>query len=344
MNGISTLDLVMIQRHILDIKSLDGAYKFVAADVNSDTKINVTDIVELRKLILGVQTKINSNTSWRFIDKNQTFNDITKPWPLVETINTGILYHEMMGQDFIGVKIGDINGSAVTHAVSKAVEPRSNTNLYLMVEDKEVVAGKTIEIPVTAKDYMNVFGYQFTLSGLDVLAVNSGAIDMKDKFAIMNDKLTVAYAAEQAQSFADGQVLFTIIAKANKNAMLSQSMFITSEITTSEFYNENLEVGKIKLEFRSEPSLATQGYALLQNEPNPFKAETKIRFNMPNAGEVKFTLTDITGRVILAKKENALKGMNTITFNRSEIPAAGVVWYTFECGDFTATKKMIILE
>ena len=38
MNGVSTLDLVMMQRHILGVAPFHNAYKMVAADVNNDSK------------------------------------------------------------------------------------------------------------------------------------------------------------------------------------------------------------------------------------------------------------------------------------------------------------------
>jgi hypothetical protein len=54
LNGVSTLDLVMIQRHILGLQTLDNNYLMIAADVNNDGKVTASDLTELRKLILGV--------------------------------------------------------------------------------------------------------------------------------------------------------------------------------------------------------------------------------------------------------------------------------------------------
>ena len=44
LNGVSTLDLLLIQRHILGIETLDDPYKFIAADVNNDQEITATDL------------------------------------------------------------------------------------------------------------------------------------------------------------------------------------------------------------------------------------------------------------------------------------------------------------
>ncbi|MBK9583675.1 MAG: hypothetical protein IPO48_17815 [Saprospiraceae bacterium] len=66
MNGVSTLDLVMIQRHILGLQALDSNYKLIAADANNDGKVTASDLTDLRKLILGVTTALPNNTSWKF--------------------------------------------------------------------------------------------------------------------------------------------------------------------------------------------------------------------------------------------------------------------------------------
>ena len=67
MNGVSTLDLVKIQRHILGLEELNSPYKLVAADVNGDDDVKASDLTELRKLILGVIAELPTNESWRFV-------------------------------------------------------------------------------------------------------------------------------------------------------------------------------------------------------------------------------------------------------------------------------------
>ena len=69
-NGVSTLDLVLIQRHILGLTKLDSPEKLLAADVNKDGKVTASDLVELRKLILSLSSKLNNNDSWIFVPKS----------------------------------------------------------------------------------------------------------------------------------------------------------------------------------------------------------------------------------------------------------------------------------
>ena len=56
----------MIQRHILGIESFDQWNQYIAADVNKDNKVSVSDISELRKMLLGINTKFSNAPSWRY--------------------------------------------------------------------------------------------------------------------------------------------------------------------------------------------------------------------------------------------------------------------------------------
>jgi hypothetical protein len=52
----------------------------------------------------------------------------------------------------------------------------------------------------------------------------------------------------------------------------------------------------------------------------------------------------VTGKVVAVRNISAVKGLNSEVFTREELGASGVLYYTLECGDFSGTKKMIIVE
>ena len=51
---VSTLDVVLIQRHILGLETFKGSYQSIASDVNGDGRITASDLTVIRKLILGI--------------------------------------------------------------------------------------------------------------------------------------------------------------------------------------------------------------------------------------------------------------------------------------------------
>jgi hypothetical protein len=85
-------------------------------------------------------------------------------------------------------------------------------------------------------------------------------------------------------------------------------------------------------------------YSLGQNYPNPFNPTTKISFALPKAGDVELKVYDILGReVAVLINEFKAAGSYTIDFNASSI-SSGVYFYTLKSGNFTGTKKMLLIK
>ena len=103
LNGLSTLDIILISRHILGVQPISTEHGKIAADVNADGKISTADIVELRKIILGIKPYFNKGESWRFFDENY------QAMPMIMNNK-----NEDYTKKIIAVKVGDVSGDAKT--------------------------------------------------------------------------------------------------------------------------------------------------------------------------------------------------------------------------------------
>jgi hypothetical protein len=83
---------------------------------------------------------------------------------------------------------------------------------------------------------------------------------------------------------------------------------------------------------------------LYQNEPNPFKSTTVIKFYTPEAGSAKVTILDITGKQLVTRTVEAVKGINRIELNRRDLPVTGLVYYQVESGSAKGVKTMILVD
>ncbi|MBK8946419.1 MAG: T9SS type A sorting domain-containing protein [Ignavibacteriae bacterium] len=85
-------------------------------------------------------------------------------------------------------------------------------------------------------------------------------------------------------------------------------------------------------------------YILNQNYPNPFNPTTKISYSIPENNYVTLIVYDVLGNVV-SLLENGYKsaGNYTYNFDASRI-SNGVYFYKLQAGDFTETKKMILLK
>ncbi|MDP3829885.1 MAG: T9SS type A sorting domain-containing protein, partial [Ignavibacteriaceae bacterium] len=85
-------------------------------------------------------------------------------------------------------------------------------------------------------------------------------------------------------------------------------------------------------------------FSLKQNYPNPFNPTTTIQYNIPIISFVKISVYDILGKEI-KQLVNELRnpGHHEIIFEAKEL-ACGIYYYTIRTGEFTQSKKMILLK
>jgi hypothetical protein len=348
LNGVSTLDLVKIQRHILGLEALNSPYKLIAADVNADNEVKASDLTQLRKLILGVITDLPTNDSWRFVDAGQTLTMDMDLGDVIYSADVVNLQSDMMDNGMVGVKIGDVTDNAVANLVNQAIEVRSNKTVTLTIADQEVVAGETVEVSFTSADFADVYGYQFTmeLNGLTFTGVQSGAVTMTESNVgvLSNNIVTVSYNNSTANTAGKEEAIFTATFVATQNGNLGNMIDVTSKVTPAEAYVGNsLEVRDVVIATRGDV-VTSDVTELFQNEPNPFRGQTVVGFNLAEATAATMTVYDVTGKVIVKENIAGVKGYNTVNFSANQLGTSGVLYYTLESGEFTATKKMIIIE
>ncbi len=99
-----------------------------------------------------------------------------------------------------------------------------------------------------------------------------------------------------------------------------------------------------KLNVLSGKIIAPIEYTLEQNYPNPFNPATRIRFNLPEAGNVKLTIYNILGQEIRTLvNEYKESGVYTISFDASGLNS-GMYIYKIEANGFVQTRKMTLVK
>ncbi|KGE84995.1 T9SS type A sorting domain-containing protein, partial [Phaeodactylibacter xiamenensis] len=348
LNGVSTFDLVLISKHILGVGPLSTPYQRIAADVNNSGSITTLDLIQLRKLILSIDTEFANNTSWRFVEEAYVFPDPSNPWAeqFPEVININDLpATSIMDADFVAVKIGDVNGDAAANSFAVVDERSYEGTFALQTDEQELKAGNEYRVSFTAAELARIEGYQATLTlsnGVELVDIVSG-VATEDNFGLSylgEGMITTSWNGEASDA-----ELFTLVLRANSDVMLSEVLGVSSAVTKAEAYGKDGSFQDVAIEFGSASATASADrFELYQNQPNPFKGETVIGFNLPEAAQVTITISDVTGKVLKLYRQDGSKGYNHITVKSSELAATGVVSYTVETGDYTATKKMVIIK
>lgn len=85
-------------------------------------------------------------------------------------------------------------------------------------------------------------------------------------------------------------------------------------------------------------------YKMFNNYPNPFNPATKVRFDLPKSSEVKITVFDVTGKeAAVLVNETLQAGSYQTEWNAAAFPS-GVYFYRIQAGDFSETKRMILVR
>ncbi|MDX1684648.1 MAG: T9SS type A sorting domain-containing protein [Saprospiraceae bacterium] len=349
LNGISTADLVLIQRYLLGKSELDSPYKIIAADANGTSSVSASDIAALRKLILGIYSELPNVNSWRFIDAQHTFTDPGDPWldPFYETISYSNLDSDKMNTDFVGIKVGDVNGDVVANGHDNN-QTRNQATLTLVAEEQVVAPGELTGIQVRPSQSVLLQGYQMTLELIDAefVSLTSEVIDISTGNYHFNETdgiLTVSWNANEVVNVNNKEALFTLTIEPRKAAMSSEMVFLSSSVTRAEAYIEDLEVVDLELRFEDEVAESGAGMKLYQNIPNPFSTSTVIPFELPRADDAKLTVFDVTGKVQLKVHIEGKKGYNEFQLNVDRL-SQGVLYYQLESNKEIATRRMLLLN
>jgi hypothetical protein len=87
-----------------------------------------------------------------------------------------------------------------------------------------------------------------------------------------------------------------------------------------------------------------QEFTLFQNYPNPFNPVTTIQFDLPKSGFVEMIIYDINGRVITKLVQQQMNaGSYSADWDASNYPS-GVYFYKLESGNFTESKRMVLVK
>jgi len=85
-------------------------------------------------------------------------------------------------------------------------------------------------------------------------------------------------------------------------------------------------------------------YALDQNFPNPFNPTTSIKYSVAKAGLVTLKVYNTMGQEVASLVNEAKEiGSYEVNFNAANL-SSGVYFYEINSGDFTSTKKMMLIK
>jgi hypothetical protein len=346
--GVSTLDLVMIQKHLLGKAKLNSPYKIIAADANKSGHLTALDLLEIRKLILGINTRFPNNTSWRFVDSDYSFVDPYNPFEQAfpESIWVDSVTGGVDTADFVGIKIGDVNGSFFQKRSSGSqIKPRTEGAYGISVRQSgNVDEGQPNWNLVANPGQGKIDGMQFCffVGGLspDQLGLISSEVlaDGDWYYNAETRMITVSWTPVSAVDLTD-KVILSI---PGREMPLDLVQIFSGHTKPEAYIIGDLEPLTLDVEFSIEESAVAvvNDYHLYQNVPNPFSGQTTIRYSLPKAEVVTLMIHDMTGRQVFSQKVKGNAGINEMVIRNLDLGSAGIYYYTLYTLNASFTHKM----
>jgi hypothetical protein len=203
----------------------------------------------------------------------------------------------------------------------------------LNVDDAQLESGQTRTILL---DGTHLAGFQGTIelaAGLELISaelVGEGGLNLNRA-----GEGLIAVLLREA-----GAVSLEV--RATTSSLVSELISLSDAVTVREGVALNGTSNALDLAFNADFAPATAQNVLHQNTPNPTREETVIRFELAAAAPATLTLRDAAGRLISVQEIDGATGMNVVEL--TNIKASGVLTYTLTSGDFTASKKMVVVK
>lgn len=242
-----------------------------------------------------------------------------------------------------------------------------SAQLSLAISDVTGEKGQTVEISISVSGFNDISSMQFSINWdstvLDFKALENLS-DVLPGFSTQeiglvetsSGAIRVAWFDNSTMGITipDETQLFTLKFELTGEAGTNSAVTIADQPIVIEFTNqagEKVELSSIIGGAITVPDNTTaidfltvqDGVTLYQNEPNPFKAVTKIKAIFPTVETVQFFITDISGRIVHQNNFTSVQGENTIVIERHLLGVSGTYYYTLQSEHYQLSRKMILV-
>ncbi len=237
--GVSTFDLIILQRHILKIQELNSPYQYLAGDANGSNKLSVSDLVAIRKVILGLENQFPNNVpNWQFYDASYEIEDPQRPWSITNEISLSDITNDNQA-NFIGIKTGDVNGSYSKFSNGISSENRSTTLLDIIHK-----SDSHTEIIATEDWVLDGFQLSIDASELHNLTFHTSIKDHVE-YSYQNDVVKIICYLPYHVEISEGEILFEINGKdiiPSTQQIWPSEIYINEEVYEVNYRNDNSEI------------------------------------------------------------------------------------------------------
>ncbi|MBK9583018.1 MAG: T9SS type A sorting domain-containing protein [Saprospiraceae bacterium] len=299
-DGVDIMDLVTVYESVLGLRQLNP-YQQIAGDVSGTGGISTLDLVTLKNLVDGVTDNWPATVPvWRFLDKNhQIINGNISP--INTFINTNNLIY---GNEFIGIKMGDINGS---------YNPDDNnhppTFTVIKATDTAVNKGEAYELELKSDRNQNLLAVNLEFNikdaGISVIDVTSNKLpgfNKNEHVSIKDGIVKISWFINlsdipQGVSLRNNENFISFTFVSNKNSVLSDLFDLNEDASNQIKQSGDIDAANVDLYWESKiiNGVSDGDISRLMVAPNPF---TESVYVLGLDQDATYEIHNVSGQLI----------------------------------------------
>lgn len=346
--GVTTLDLLLLLRVLDGTYTLPTPERLLAADLNSDGKLDFDDISEIVQVIVNPDAAFPKGKAWQFLPKNYQFPQPANPFaaPVPDFLKIECPANFKQQHDFVAIKKGDLDGSAASDPLLKNRDV--DKSLVFTAADRSFSEGEIFEVEIRTPSLLALPGFQFSLNWNPEFLVLENALPglvAADALAVFSEKnqLAASWGVLRLPSDISAKNprrrALTLIFRAKQAGLLSEVLRMTDEIARSEGYTLGLDAlpALLQIDLPKGNDLAK----FFNARPNPTATgQTEIPFSLAEATEVHFSILNAQGFVVASMSQFLPAGdhVQFLDFGENH----GLLFVEMLAGSIRLTQRIVI--
>lgn len=310
---INVLDIIAIQRHILQLDTIQSPYDLIAADVTGNDRVQASDLLAIKRYILGVTNGLPRVPKWKFIPADYVFPDAYDPFDYVDSLAIDLLIEDQDSLDFIAIRMGNIrDGNTLGIDNDGAIESRSLSKVTITAT-QVADGGEAVDLFLPSDVHYDGLQLSLEAVGGTIVDFESPFLDHSD-YHISDGKLTILST--------DGELL------ERADHYVGRVVLTGGELAVTEQENRSIiaageTVSHLVIAYEEHPTGPTRDVVQVQAVQNPFSGD--LMLSTGDTGQaLHLAVINSAGTVLHEGAYDSEQGI--IRLSATRFPMAGVYY------------------
>ena len=326
LQGVSTLDIILLQQYVLGLIDIDNPYLLWAGDINRDGRISALDITLLRSAILGIGEG-HGVGDWIFLDADQLVSPsrpIGANSDIIDIADLGSMDETL---DLLGLKYGDLSGDSYLAGQRSHVE---DVRVQYSSKQSALNETKTLELEINHVEAISGFDIRLDVNVIGDITIHSDDVVIRSTDYAVNEVGGIRLIwVNSAQTHLESISLSITVEEDN---------VLDHEMVSGSLWSSTLQEYNMLLSVEDQSNLP-----VVSVHPNPFAHTAKLRVNGLSGERMDLKIYDGMGRLIKKYDDLIITDDSLFTIDAESLDGRGLYYYVIEGETTSLSGSFIVL-